>query len=677
MIERHRHATVGRVRRLRNADRTHAIGQTRVVRRRGGLKDLYSADNAEARGGGRFRWFFSTCLAATVGSVAIMAALFGASDPHSDGRPGGMPTFRTISTTMQLDPPPSPFTQDGLAWATPKADRLEATTGAMVTRYIVQESIRQRRGSREYIQNKPYARVLARLVAVRADSVGSIPAFNPIRLYGNTTPIGESDDAPTASGTNTGVALRVVELLGSILPTEDGQELDAGEVSDLVQRARASAREALTMRPGFLPEGAPQPEPPKPGRTASEPLPSNTTVLEKVGGESDDAADLEGRQIRTHKVGRGDTLQRILQQAGADPRLARGMVESARGTFPDRELTAGFVVDITLEPSLANPDQLEPMRYAVYDERGKHRVSVERGAAGEFIASATPLADGGRAVTTRESQRSAAASLYAGVYHAAQSQGVDQELIQQILRLHAHETDFRRRARFTDELELFFDLREEGRGDEHLGELLYSGMTAGGETQRFFRFRTNDGVVDYYDEDGNNSRRFLNLRPLRSDEARLTSGFGVRYHPLLNVRRGHTGVDWAAPVGTPIMATGNGVIEEAGPKGQYGNYIRIRHANGYQTAYAHMHGYAPGVRAGVKVRQNQVIGYVGNTGFSTGPHIHYEVLVNNQFVDPMSIQVPRERRLTGRQLAEFHKERGRIEELLRRQPVRVEQVAGR
>ncbi len=675
MIERHRHATVGRVRRLRNADRTHAMGQTRVVRRRGGLKDLYSADNAEARGGGKFRWFFSTCLAATVGSVAIAAAIFGASDPHQEGRSGVMPSLRTISANIQLDAPQAPVPQDGLAWATPKADRLEATTGAMVTRYIVQDSIRERRGSREYIQNKPYARVLARLVAVRADVVGAIPAFNPIRLYGNATPLGESDESPTAGGPNAGVTHRVVELLGSILPTEDGQELDASEVSELVQRARASAREALTMRPGFLPEGVAQPEPAKQGRTA-EPLPSNTTVLEKVGGEQDDAAEIEGRQTRSHKVGRGDTLQRILQQAGADAQLARGMIEAARGTFTERELTAGFVVDLTLEPSLANPDQLEPNRFAVYDDRGTHRVSVERGAAGEFIASATPLTPGGRA-SGRESQRSAAASLYAGVYHAAQSQGIDQDMIQHILRLHANETDFRRRARVTDELELFFDLREEGRGEEQLGELLYSAMTTGGDTQRLFRFRANDGSIDYYDQDGNNSRKFLILSPLRSDEARLTSGFGVRFHPLLNVRRGHTGVDWAAPIGTPILATGNGVIEEAGPKGQYGNYIRIRHANGYQTAYAHLSRYASGVSAGVKVRQNQIIGYVGNTGFSTGPHVHYEVLVNNQFVDPMSIQVPRERRLTGRLLAEFQKERARIEDLLRRRPVRVEQVAGR
>ncbi len=131
----------------------------------------------------------------------------------------------------------------------------------------------------------------------------------------------------------------------------------------------------------------------------------------------------------------------------------------------------------------------------------------------------------------------------------------------------------------------------------------------------------------------------------------------MRFHPLLNTRKMHTGVDWATDTGTPILAAGNGTIEEAGRKSQYGNYVRIRHANGYQTAYGHMHHIADGVAEGVKVRQGQVIGFVGSTGLSSGPHLHFEVLVNTRFVDPMSIQVPRERQLTGYELIDFQKER--------------------
>jgi murein DD-endopeptidase MepM/ murein hydrolase activator NlpD len=131
----------------------------------------------------------------------------------------------------------------------------------------------------------------------------------------------------------------------------------------------------------------------------------------------------------------------------------------------------------------------------------------------------------------------------------------------------------------------------------------------------------------------------------------------------------HHGEDWACAAGSPIMAAGGGVIEEAGRKGEYGNYVRIRHPNGYKTAYGHMMRIAPGVGAGVKVRQGQVIGYVGTTGLSTGPHVHFEVLVNNAHVNPRSIHVPRERQLEGKQLADFQKERLRIDEMMRRNPV--------
>jgi murein DD-endopeptidase MepM/ murein hydrolase activator NlpD len=158
---------------------------------------------------------------------------------------------------------------------------------------------------------------------------------------------------------------------------------------------------------------------------------------------------------------------------------------------------------------------------------------------------------------------------------------------------------------------------------------------------------------------------------------RFTSAFGNRKHPILNRWRTHTGVDWAAPTGTPIMAGADGIVEQVGREGGYGNYIRIRHANGFASAYGHLSRYADGLRPGLNVKQGQIIGFVGSTGYSTGPHCHYEILVNNKFVNPMTIQVPRGLQLTGRMLAEFQKERGRIDTLMQMDPVtdRVAQAA--
>jgi murein DD-endopeptidase MepM/ murein hydrolase activator NlpD len=169
-------------------------------------------------------------------------------------------------------------------------------------------------------------------------------------------------------------------------------------------------------------------------------------------------------------------------------------------------------------------------------------------------------------------------------------------------------------------------------------------------------------------------------RPVRGEDVRLTSGFGPRMHPLLRLQKMHYGEDWACAMGTPIMAAGAGVVEEAGPKGENGNYIRIRHANGYKTGYAHLQKFAAGVATGVRVRQGQIIGYVGSTGLSSGPHVHFEVLIKNRFdasyshVNPRTIPVPNERQLKGKDLTDFKRERARIDDLMRRHPVRSAQL---
>jgi murein DD-endopeptidase MepM/ murein hydrolase activator NlpD len=306
--------------------------------------------------------------------------------------------------------------------------------------------------------------------------------------------------------------------------------------------------------------------------------------------------------------------------------------------------------------------------FSLYGEGHEHKLSVARNDAGEFVASKTPPTSGIAAAVDGTSS-SLSSSLYASVYYAALLQKIPPDTILQILKVHAYDIDFGRRVRPGDMVEFFFDFTDENINEGPPGELLYTQITSAGETSRFYRFRGDDNELDFYDDGGNNSKRFLMRRPVRGSDVRFTSGYGMRVHPLLNRKRMHTGVDWAGPVGTPILAAGRGTIEIAGRKGQYGNYVRIRHANGYTTAYAHLSGFARGVREGVKVRQGQVIGYLGSTGLSSGPHLHYEVLVNNRFVDPNALQVPKEKQLASQDLTEFQRERVRLDELMRRAPV--------
>ena len=269
--------------------------------------------------------------------------------------------------------------------------------------------------------------------------------------------------------------------------------------------------------------------------------------------------------------------------------------------------------------------------------------------------------------------QSSATSLYASLHHTVSRQGMADAAILRILRIHAFQTDFSQRVRAGNAFEFF--LEEDKTAPGNLGELLATAVTSRGETHKFYRFRTSDGTVDYYDRQGSTARNFLMRRPVSCGDARLTSGFGRRRHPMLLFERMHLGEDWACAPGTPIMAAGSGVVEAAGPKGELGKHVRILHANGYKTGYGHMSRFAPGIAPGAEVRQGQVIGYVGMSGLSSGAHVHYEVLVragaDGRFahVDPISIQLPRERQLAGKELADFRRERDRIDTLMRRNPI--------
>ncbi len=195
-------------------------------------------------------------------------------------------------------------------------------------------------------------------------------------------------------------------------------------------------------------------------------------------------------------------------------------------------------------------------------------------------------------------------------------------------------------------------------------------VIVGGEVKKFYRYVTaDDSVVDYYDETGKSAKKFLVRKPVA--EAIMRSGFGARHHPILGYTKMHTGVDWAAPMGTPIYASGSGTIDKVGWESGYGKYIRIKHANGYETAYGHMTAYARSMEPGKRVRQGQLIGFVGSTGLSTGAHVHYEILVNGRFVDPMRIRLPRGRALDGPILATFEKERDRLDGIMIRKPAQV------
>jgi murein DD-endopeptidase MepM/ murein hydrolase activator NlpD len=188
------------------------------------------------------------------------------------------------------------------------------------------------------------------------------------------------------------------------------------------------------------------------------------------------------------------------------------------------------------------------------------------------------------------------------------------------------------------------------------GDILFARLTLSGREIPLYRYEMADGGVDYFGPNGESTKKTLMRTPING--ARLSSGFGMRRHPVLGYSKMHRGIDFAAPTGTPIYAAGDGVVERAGRFSSYGNYIKIRHRSDLHTAYAHLSKMR--VRAGERVRQGQIIGYVGTTGRSTGPHLHYEVLVNRKHVNPRAVNLPVGQALAGRDLKRF---KGHVQEV--------------
>jgi murein DD-endopeptidase MepM/ murein hydrolase activator NlpD len=266
--------------------------------------------------------------------------------------------------------------------------------------------------------------------------------------------------------------------------------------------------------------------------------------------------------------------------------------------------------------------------------------------------------------------------IYDALYQTALAQQVPKPLVDQLIRIFAYDVDFQARITPGDSLEVFHSLPDVSDADGGDAEILFASLSLNGVTKRYYRFRTaDDGAVDYYDEEGKSAKKFLMRKPV--SEARISSQFGYRRHPIVGGRILHTGVDYASPSGTPILAAGDGVIEKIGRSGGYGNLIVIKHTNGYETYYGHQSKFAKGMAAGARVHQGQIIGYVGSTGQSTGPHLHFEIRINNKPVDPLRIRLPQGRVLQDDLVAAFERERQRIDTLLGNEvlPTKVASVA--
>ena len=230
-----------------------------------------------------------------------------------------------------------------------------------------------------------------------------------------------------------------------------------------------------------------------------------------------------------------------------------------------------------------------------------------------------------------------------------------QEILIQLIKLYSFDLDFQRDIKVNTSVSVSYDYNIITYNNKmQVGDINYSMISIDGKNLEYFKFLTDDGYIDYFNREGKNVKKSILKTPL--DGARLSSNFGMRKHPISGYNKMHKGVDFAAPTGTPIYAGGNGVIEFLGNNGGYGKYIRIRHNNDYKTAYAHLSKYKKGIAKGSRVNQGDIIGYVGSTGNSTGPHLHYEIIFKNKHVNPLKLKLPSGKVLEGKELDRFNTE---------------------
>jgi murein DD-endopeptidase MepM/ murein hydrolase activator NlpD len=354
------------------------------------------------------------------------------------------------------------------------------------------------------------------------------------------------------------------------------------------------------------------------------------------------------------KVAPGETLEAAVRRTGVGKDEAKQAVAMLAGAFDTVNIKAG----LAFQANIAKP----------FGQEGSAKLvglSMRIGPATAVTLSRA--LDGALQLHKLEEKivdqtMVASGALQGSFYASAQKAGISPEMTAQVAKLFQHKLDFSRDIQAGDRFSMVFDRKVTASGHTvSNGDLLFAEIEAKGGAAKLYRFK-GPGMTEaqYFDEFGKSIRSLLLRTPL--DTIRITSSFGMREHPILGYTRMHAGIDFAAPTGTPVYAAGDGVVEKAGWAGGYGRWLQIKHSGGYETGYGHLSRWA--VKQGQHVHQGQVVAYVGSTGLSTGPHLHFEEIVNGQKVNPSKLKAPPSVALAGKELVAFKAEKARIDTLV-------------
>lgn len=354
---------------------------------------------------------------------------------------------------------------------------------------------------------------------------------------------------------------------------------------------------------------------------------------------------------KTLTLGKGQTIAGVLQSSGISGAYSYQIVKALSEHFDPRKAKPGQTMQVVFKPGEQGENLYQKMVMSISPVKDV-KITKEADA---FKAEVIE-----KELKPRTYARMA--KIQNSLYGSAMKAGIPEAVVARVMRNYSWSIDFQRDIRSGDGIEVLYETEETEDGAyKKYGDILFANLNIQGKDIKIYRHELADGRVEYFDEDGMSVKKTLMKTPV--DGARMSSGFGMRKHPILGYNKMHKGVDFAAPTGTPIYAAGDGVVSYKGRKGGYGNYIKLRHNGKISTAYAHLHKFAKGMGTGKRVKQGQIIGYVGSTGRSTGPHLHYEVIVNGKQVNPKSLDLPTGEELKGKELASF---KNRVRELDRK-----------
>ena len=648
------------------------------------------------------QWFSGTILTGLCGAALIGGAVFASLD--------GEMTFARVPERVESALRGAFGANDRTA-SLHKSDRLPPPSESTAARNVVRVSTVTRVGNRDVMRVRPFVRISGNLSMTTSDLSTKIPPFNAQRMLtdvGSAAPAAADDPNNADAAEPDAEVSFVTKDLAPVLPKAKVAAVVA--LDEVLMRVRdaanwhgngggvryaalANAAADVTgaqsdMKLAYASEAS-----------GSDPyagfetrvVPENVTLLPKTK-EQVTGGNPSGERV--HAVKKGDSVISILKDQGATQDEAKAIAATLGGRGRDGGLKEGEKLRILMAPSGPAPGaRLQPYRVIIANDSAVEAVAALSDL-GRYVAvdvqsmnTVTDTADN-KSSDDYDDDDGSGVRLYQSIYETAMRNKVPAPVIEDMIRIYSYDVDFQRKVQPGDSFDVFYAGEDEGASTTEKNDVLFASLTVGGETKKYYRFQTpDDAVVDYYDETGKSAKKFLVRKPVNN--AIMRSGFGGRRHPILGYVKMHTGVDWATAYGTPIFASGNGVVEKVGWEGGYGKYVRLKHNNGYETAYGHMSAFAKGMEVGKRVRQGQVIGFVGSTGMSTGAHVHYEILVNGRFVDPMRIKLPRGRSLEGPVMAGFEKERDRLDAMMAGRggsarisdatgaPLRVQQVSNR